>query len=140
MSPYFIGAFVIPLLALTLAAVFELGIPQLRESLPAALVRVGWDGAVTALGLCGAIGSEFVGLTRNTQNVVVAQIDANIALVEILVIFWVVIWLGVLVGIRAAKRPPGFVKAIVAIIVGGLALGVPGVQAYLIAISLRGIK
>jgi hypothetical protein len=38
MHPYFVGSFIIPLFALLVATVFELMIPELRKSIPDALV------------------------------------------------------------------------------------------------------
>jgi hypothetical protein len=131
MQPYFVGAFVVPVAALILAITFEMAIPQLNESIPAALVRIGWDAAVTALGLCGAIGSEFVHMTAHNAGAVVASINANIGLVEILSLFWAFGCIALLLNIRA--RNPGYGLGVLSVVIGALALGVPGLQAHLVA-------
>jgi hypothetical protein len=130
---YFLGAFLIPVAILAIAVVLETMVEQ--ESASKTVVRAGWDGAVTGAGLCGAIGSEFVGLTHGTKNALAALIDANIAPVEIGVIIVAFLCLILLVKIRSAKTiGPG--KATLALIIGGVALGVPGYQAWLIALAL----
>jgi hypothetical protein len=130
---YFFGAFVIPVFILVIAVVLETMVEQ--ESVSKTVVRAGWDGAVTGAGLCGAIGSEFVGLTHGTKNEVAALINANVAPVEIGVIIVAFLCLILLVKIRSAKTI-GPLKATFALIIGGVALGVPGYQAWLIALSL----
>lgn len=134
MQPYFVGAFIVPVVALMLAIMFEMAIPGLNESIPAALVRIGWDASVTALGLCGAIGSEFVNLTEHHAGAVVAEINANIGLVEILSVFWAFACIALLLNIR--RRKPGYPLGLLSVVIGSLALGVPGLQAYLVAGSL----
>jgi hypothetical protein len=130
---YFFGAFVIPVFILVIAVVLETMVEQ--ESVSKTVVRAGWDGAVTGAGRCGAIGSEFVGLTHGTKNEVAALINANVAPVEIGVIIVAFLCLILLVKIRSAKTI-GPLKATFALIIGGVALGVPGYQAWLIALSL----
>lgn len=134
MQPYFVGAFLVPVGALVLAIMFEMAIPGLNETVPAALVKVGWDAAVTALGLCGAIGSEFTHLTAHHGGAVVTAINANIALVEIVSVFWAFFCIAGLLIIRA--RNPGYWLGSLSVVIGSLALGVPGLQAYLISGSL----
>lgn len=125
----------LPLGALFLAILFELAIPTLRESIPVALVRIGWDAAVTALGLCGAIGSEFVNLTAHHGGALIATIDANIGLVEMVSLFWAFGCIALLLNIRS--RNPGYFLGSLSIVIGTLALGVPALQAYLVAGSLH---
>ena len=134
MQPYFVGAFLVPVGALILAILFEMAIPALNESIPDALVRIGWDAAVTALGLCGAIGSEFVHLTEHHGGAIVATMNANIGLVEILSVFWAFACIAILLNIRGRK--PGYWLGALSVVVGTVALGVPGLQAYLVAGSL----
>ena len=130
---YFFGAFLIPVAILIVAIVLETMVEQ--ESASKTVVRAGWDGAVTGAGLCGAIGSEFVGLTHGTKNAIAAMIDANVAPVEIAVLIVAFLCLILLVKIRSSKTiGPG--KALLAFIIGTVALGVPGYQAWLIALSL----
>jgi hypothetical protein len=74
-------------------------------------------------------------LTHGTKNEVAALINANVAPVEIGVIIAAFLCLILLVKIRSAKTI-GPLKATFALIIGGVALGVPGYQAWLIALSL----
>jgi hypothetical protein len=135
MQPYFVGAFILPVAALIVATVFEFSIPTLRKNLPDALIRIGWDGAVTALGLTGAIGSDFANLTSRQSVAVVSELATNGAMMQTAAILWVLLCLAILLGIRSTENP-GYGKGFWAIVLAAIALGSPAMQAYVIGTTV----
>src|SRR5262249_713946 len=107
---FVVGAFVLPLAALVVATILEFAVPALQVPAVDALLRIAWDGTVTALGLTGAIGSDVLG--RGDVVGVEQLLGLSPVTLQTLAIFWVLFCLALLISLRARSNRRWYIGVI----------------------------